>query len=285
MYKETLLKLETEDAETIALWKVTHPEKDNQKHIFLTHGTFSDKRICLGISTYLVDLGYTCWIMEWRNHGASEPTKKKFNFETIALFDFKAAFKYLFEKEKIANLSCITHSGGGICLTMFLTRNQDYISKVNNVTIFACQAFGAALTKRKYLSKIMLKCFTKLTGSMPGRKLGNPHDEAYYTMKQWLDWNLKQNFKGKGDFDYLKNMPVVNVPIFSVCGKGDTSVAPIEGCKAFLDGFKNPTNKLLLCGKDNGFSEDYDHGRIILSKPASLEIWPKVLDWIENNDF
>ena len=125
MYKEILHQLETEDKETEALWKLTHPEKSSHKHIFLTHGTFSDKRICLGIASYFVENGYTCWILEWRNHGASGKTKKRFNFETIGLYDIKAAYGFLFKTEKIAHLNCITHSGGGICLTMFLIKNLE----------------------------------------------------------------------------------------------------------------------------------------------------------------
>lgn len=281
MYKEKLIKIETEDGETIALWKISQTEKGNDKHIFLTHGTFSDKRICLGIASYLVDFGYTCWIMEWRNHGASGEAKKRFNFETIGLYDIKTAYDFLFKEEKITDISCITHSGGGICLTMFLIKNPSYISKTKNIAIFGCQAFGAAMTKRKYLRTLMTKTFAKLMGYMPGKKIGRPHDESYYTMKQWFDWNLQQKFNGKSNFDYLRKMPLVTSPILAICGKADTSVAPIEGCTAFLEGFKNAKNKLLFCGIENGYLEDYDHSRIILSKSAAKELWPVVHAWIE----
>jgi len=72
------------------------------------------------ISEFLVDNGYTCWILEWRNHGESSKVDGPYNFEIIGKEDISAAFEYLFNSEKIENLDCITHSGGGISLTISL---------------------------------------------------------------------------------------------------------------------------------------------------------------------
>jgi predicted alpha/beta hydrolase len=143
MYQEELIKIQTKDLENIALWKVFDDENVNGNNIFLTHGTFSNRKICFGIAAYFASKGYTCWIMEWRNHGESSKTKQKFNLETVALFDIKAVFEYLFEELKIDRIDCITHSGGGICLTMYLIKNVTFISKINSISMFGCQAFGA----------------------------------------------------------------------------------------------------------------------------------------------
>lgn len=100
-------------------------------------------------------------------------------------------------------------------------------------------------------------------------------------MKQWFNWNLSQKFLGKGDFDYQKEMPKINFPILSICGEGDTFIAPVQGCQKFLDAFQNPQNQLLFCGKSTGYLENYSHDRILHSSSARKEIWPKVLEWIE----
>lgn len=280
MIQETLTILPTEDNEQIALWEIKNPQAANNKNIFLTHGTFSDKRICLGIAKYLAEKGFVCWIMEWRNHGASGKTTQSFNFETIALWDIKAAFHYLYNGLNIKNLHCITHSGGGICLTMFLIKHPVYIPSINSISFFGCQAFGAAVNRQKYWGITVNKWVTKLIGFIPGKLNGRPHNENYHTMKQWFDWNLQRNFKGKDNFDYLPKMPLVNCRILSICGAGDTAIAPIEGCQTFLDAFKKEHNQLLYGALKHGFLEDYDHGRIMLSKGAAQEIWPVVLEWI-----
>ena len=89
-----------------------------------------------------------------------------------------------------------------------------------------------------------------LTGGIPARKTGSPHDEDYFMMKQWFDWNLSKKFVGKNDFDYQPQMPKITIPILSIAAKGDTFIAPKAGCEQFLNAFKNPKNKLLFCSDD-----------------------------------
>ena len=281
MINNELITLKTKDNEYIALWKVFPEKKELNKHIFLTHGTFSNKNICMGIAKYFSESGYTCWIMEWRNHGNSSQTQKDFDFETIALFDLKTVFEYLFNISGISKIDCITHSGGGICLSMFLIKNPVYLSKLNRITMFSCQAFGAAFSRKNYYKILYSKIFSRILGFVPGKIIGlGPHNESYNTMKQWFNWNLNKNFKGTDDYNYLSEMTTIKIPILSICSKGDTMIAPKEGCIDFLNAFDNSANELLFCSKENGFKENYDHSRIILSKNSSNEIWPRVLEWI-----
>lgn len=280
MIKEELIALETEDHVKIALWKIY--TVTSSKNIFLTHGTFSDKKIVLGIAEYFANLGYTCWIMEWRNHGNSSKTTQKFNFETISSFEIKTTFNYLINTLQLKGIHCITHSGGGIILTMFLIKNKEYITYINSISLFACQAFGAR--KNNYLKLILGKYAAYLYGHLPAKllRLGT-YNETYYTMKQWFDWNINAKFIGGNSFNYLKKMEQINIPILSICGGGDKFIAPIQGCSMYLDGFKNKANKLIVCSKENGFKEDYNHSRVLLSKNASNEIWKLVLSWISHN--
>lgn len=281
MLKETHLLLRTKDHEQVALWKITGEWSDSTKNIFLTHGTFSNRKVCMGIASFLVEKGFTCWVLEWRNHGDSPAVESPFNFETIALYDFLAVFEYLFQTLKIASLDCITHSGGGLCLTMFLINHPQYQAKLNSISLFCCQSFGAATTWNSYLKLSLGKSLTALIGYIPGQKLKlGEHNESYYTMKQWFDWNLSQRFVGAKDKDYQSEMPTITIPILSICAKGDTFIAPVEGCRRFLDAFQNPKNKLLICSKENGCLEDYNHSRILHSSHSKKEIWPEVLAWM-----
>ena len=221
--------------------------------------------------------------MEWRNHGASSFTKTPFNFETVALKDFSIAFKYLFEKEKISQLNCITHSGGGICLSMFLVNFQQYIPKIKRITIFGCQTSGAGVGFFKYYKLLLAKYGTAIIGFIPAAILGMPHNETYQTMKLWFDWNLQQKFFGENIPDYESLLPEITTPILAVYAKGDTFIAPPEGCQRFINAFKNPKNKHLFCSKEDGFLENYNHSRILRSQNAKQEIFPKVLKWMEGN--
>jgi predicted alpha/beta hydrolase len=282
MYKEELIKITTVDLEKIALWKIYNDENINSLNIFLTHGTFSNRKVCIGIAKYFASIGYTCWIMEWRNHGESSKTTKKFNFETIALFDIKSVFEYLFDELKISALDCITHSGGGICLTMCLIKNEKFISKITSISMFGCQSFGACHNLKNTLKILLSKYISLILGYIPSKRIGlGPHNETYYTMKQWYNWNLKRNFKGDYNFNYLCNMKTIKIPILSICGEGDKFISPKEGVLDFINAFKNKKNNFINCSVSKGFTENYNHSRIIYSKNASTEIWPIVRNWIE----
>ena len=220
--------------------------------------------------------------MEWRNHGESAKPKTKFNFETIAQFDIKAVLTYLLEDLKINQLHCITHSGGGICLTMCLLNNEKWVPKISSMTLFSCQSFGACHTFKNRIKIQISKFISSLLGYIPAKiiKLG-PHNESYFTMKQWYNWNLTKNFKGDTGLNYLAVMKNIKIPILSISGEADKFIAPKEGVAAFLNAFENSKNKLIHCSISNGFAENYNHSSVIYSRNASLEIWPLVKDWIE----
>lgn len=266
----------------IALWKL-NSETISDKHIFLTHGTFSNRKICDGIASYLAEKGFTCWIMEWRNHGQSSKTQREFNFETIAKYDIESTFAFLFHKQNLKSINCLTHSGGGIVLTMFLINNPSYNSKIDSITFFGVQAFGAGTGLSNRIKIISSKYLSALLGKVPSKTVGSTeHSESYYTMKQWFNWNLNKNFIGENSFDYLRRMKEINVRILSICAKGDNFIAPKIGCEKFIKAFKKNENKLLFFSKENGNLENYNHSRILKSQSSKKEIWPIVVNWITN---
>ena len=263
----------------IALWKVSDVREDI-RHVFLTHGTFSNRKVCMGMAEYLAKNGFTCWVMEWRNHGESDPYRDNFTFETVAKEEFEIVFEYLFNNLNVKSLDCVTHSGGGLCLTMFLANNPVYISKLKTATFFGAQTTGAAVGTKNYLRVALCQCLSWMTGYVPANWFGSPHNESHHFMKLWYHWSLKKEFVGEDGKDYTNEMPMIDFPILSINGAGDTIIAPRAGCESFLNDFKNPRNCFLFCSKEDGFKEDYTHSRIIYSRNAHAEIYPKVLDWI-----
>jgi len=327
MMTRTLHLVTTKDDEEIAVWKVVDTAASattteglantgsdvTAQNVFLTHGTFSDKQTCLKIAEHFAGLGHHCYIMEWRGHGDSSQPKESFNFETVATYDYEATFRYFFEELKLNNLHCVTHSGGGVGLTMFLVQNPSYIDKVNSISMFACQAFGATLNSTSYAKILAAKLVTRLIGFIPAKSLNmGPFNESYHTMTQWYDWNLRKNFKSSflnaasfsqgaahadsmnepmhhsknasNDFiDYRQYMPQITTPIYSISAKGDNFISPTRGCQLFFDGFKNSQNVFREYSLSNGNLDDYTHSRIMISRNAATEIWPTVTAWIEKH--
>lgn len=274
--------LALDNQQHVALWNST-PQHPNGEHVLLTHGTFSTKRVCVQLAEYLTGQGYTCWIFEWRNHGDSDVGTPDFDFETIAQEDCRAVLAYLIEERGIQRLHGVTHSGGGICLSLALLAFPAYRQCFDSLTFFACQAFGAAHTPLNYTKILLGKYLTKWLGKTPVSKVGGEQDEYYPLMKQWFDWNLTGNFVGKQGEPYQSLLPAIQTPILSICGEGDTFIAPVEGCRQYLAAFNNPANHLLYCSTANGFAEAYTHSRLLHSRNAQRELYPRVLDWMQRH--
>ncbi len=277
--KEELIFVEAKDQVQIALWK--YYKEENSSNILMIHGTFSDRKVFTLAVNYFVEQGYNCWAMEWRNHGASQRIKSKFDFETVAHFDLKAVVDHLIHKERIRYFHSVTHSGGGICLTMLLCKNPEYQNNIMSATMFACQAFSASLSRKHFARLLVAKALTRLLGYIPGKKLklGN-HNETYHTMKQWFNWNLSKRFAGQFSDDYQQAMKSIDIPVYAVASEADTFIAPSKSCLIFMEQFSNPDNAYHCFSLNHNNLENYGHSRVIYSRNAIKEIFPTVISWI-----
>lgn len=276
----------TNDGQELALWclqsksSVVDPV---EKDILLIHGTFSNHTAFTGITQYLVKNGYRCWILDWRGHGESQDSKKHYDMETVGRYDIRAAFDFL-DEQGVRQLDCITHSGGGISLTIFLTENEHEQKMINSITMFACQAFGCAQRKRNHVKVFLGKQISKTLGYVPGKFAGvKGENESYYMMEQWFNWNLSGRFISREGIDIGRKMSNIRTPVFAISADGDIHIAPPSGCLAFMNTFQNPNNRFIRCGTNSGFSEEFNHSRVLQSRNAAKEIWPLVLDWVGQN--
>lgn len=282
MIKQELIPIKTEDHVQIAVHKIAHIQNRNDEHILLTHGMFSNQKICLGVAKYLASKGFVCWILEWRNHGKSTKTTIPFSLETIAFQDLKATILYLVNELKIPSFHCVTHSGGGLSLAMLLSYETSLQIHIKSMTLVACQAFGAAQSIGQKIYLYMGKLFTFLLGFVPAKQLGlGVHKEHYFMMKPWFDWNLHEHFKSQmHDVDYRTLLPEIKTPIYFICGAGDQFIAPTDGSHLLMNAFKNSKNRLQEFSRKLGHLEDYNHSRILLSRNAAKEVWPTIHQWI-----
>ncbi|MEO0895215.1 MAG: alpha/beta fold hydrolase [Bacteroidota bacterium] len=280
MLQEEKILLSAPNNIQIALWNIKADTSLPQKHVFLTHGTFSNRKVCMGMADFLCQKGYNCWILEWRNHGESSKTED-FSFEQLANEDFKLAFDYLFQQEGIKYLDCITHSGGGILLTLYFIFHKEYIDQIKSITTFACQSYGAANNLSSYLKVLSGHVLGGILGKLPSRYVGGVHDEPHVFMKQWNRWNMSGRFTGDKGRDYTADMNKIHVPVLAIAGGGDTFIAPENGCRKYWENFPHPANQFWLCSKENGFRENYSHSRVMHSRNAAEEIYPKVFEWLE----
>ena len=116
---------------------------------------------------------------------------------------------------------------------------------------------------------------------VPGKafKLG-PENEFATVMDQWFDWNLKSSWCGDDGFDYLAALPNLSLDTLMMAAAKDSFIAPERGCRRIFDALSSSDKTFALCSKDQGFAEDYTHARIISSRSAATDIWPRIADWL-----
>ncbi len=251
--------------------------------IILTHGTFSNHRSCRGLAEHLAKQGFDCWILDMQGHGVSDKPKMEPDFETMALQDTAAVLAFIHNLYPNKKPSWIGHSGGGLSILMYLARHPEANEKIANIVCLASQATDAGLSNINRLKIHIASLFTFILGFAPGKlaKLG-PENEFAAVMQQWFGWSLSGQWRGSDDFDYLTALESISIPSLNLAAAGDHFIAPASGCLKLHQAISSKDKTFLLCGRGEGFYENYTHARIISSRNASREIWTFISNWMKS---
>ena len=267
----------TADGVRLSLYQIGDP---GGVPVILSHGTFSNHRTCAGLANFLAKKGYSCWIFDWRGHGASDRAVPPHTFDDIALLDVPAII------DTVTNRSSdpvfwVGHSGGALILLMWMARFPHLAARhIKGLIMLASQATGAATSIRNRTMIFAIDWFLRWRARAPGHWLDlGPEPESALLIRQWCRWNLTQSFSGQDGFDYQRAISRSELPILAFAGAGDGFVAPACACHAFASSFSTDV-EFHFCSKQQGFREDYTHNRLILSRNASVEIWPLVTRWL-----
>jgi oxygen-independent coproporphyrinogen-3 oxidase len=274
-----LIPVQAPDGVQLVLCKVS----DNDgPAVILTHGTFSNHRSCLALAQKLAGDGFAPWIFDWRGHGRSQAPATPATLDDVANYDIPAVLHAVTTLQKQDKVFFLGHSGGGLAISMWMARNPDQAKQqIHGVVLMAAQATCAAQTRKSRALISLIDIFLKVTRSAPGHLLNiGPEPESFALMRQWCQWNLTQKFTGRDGFDYLQHLQAVTVPVLALSGAGDRFIAPSSGCLELAESFGGQHVRFQQCGRASGYSEDYTHDRLILSRSASTQIWPMVSEWL-----
>lgn len=250
--------------------------------VLLTHGTFSNGNVCTRLAAYLATYGFPCWVLELRGHGASGGHDRPAIFEDFGCLDVPAAVDVVRERAQTERLFFVGHSGGGLAFFMHLARHPGMAARMPGIVTLASQATGAGLGWHGLTTISMIAAANNL-GSRVRRRLLRlgPEPEFRGVLNQWFAWNLRRQWRGRDGIDYLAALRAITTPALCFAGAGDYQIAPVEGCRRLFDALGSTDKELVVCGSAQGFAEDYDHTRIVASRGARQEIWPRILAWLQ----
>ncbi len=275
------------DGTPLGWWRVAKEAamRPQAMHLLLTHGTFSDRRVCMTMARAWAEQGHIAWVLEWRGHGHSAKPPQIYDMETVAEQDVMAALQALSRHVPAGRLCAATHSGGGLALTMALLRQPRYQSLFHRMALFACQACDAGGSPWRHARLRLAAWLTRWHGRIPARLLRlGIHDESHAMMAPWFRWNLDGAFLGHDGFDYAAHQSSMHIPVMAIAGAADHFIAPPHACQRHWERYgAHPDSRWLLCGTGTGFSRDHGHASVMHSSAAQSEVMPRVMAWLLEN--
>ena len=269
--------LTTPDGTRIALHRVGNP---NDPKVLLVPGTFSNHSFWLGtrgvgFARTLSDAGYAADVIDPRGHGLSDRPKRgqKWDIDAWARQDVPTALRAIASRENPAFI--IGHSAGGAVTLAALAADPALRELIRAVVTIGTpvpwlqpwRGAGAWLIK---MTSLALRRFpAKLL------RLG-PEDELPHVMSQWMNWNIRGHWTGDDGTDYSAGLAQLSMPFLMIAAQNDKFFAPPYACRGLFD---------MIGASDKRFRvfDGYDHVSIIASKRAATEVWPFMLDFLNEH--
>ncbi|OGU00198.1 MAG: hypothetical protein A2085_00750 [Gemmatimonadetes bacterium GWC2_71_10] len=288
MTGDAAARVRTADAVELALFR-TRPERAaRDTALLLVHGTFSNRNFFSGtgergLAGMLAARGYDAWVAELRGHGRSGHLARgrDWRFEDWIRYDAPALVRGVLEHSGAARLVWIGHSAGGIIGLAHAGLGVPTSSRVSGIVVASAPApVGLTPPQRALAATGWL--IARAVGRFPARFFGiGPEDEHVGVFGQWMQWNLRGEWHGTDGTDYFASLARVVVPVLALAGGGDHLVAPPRACEQLLAACGSSDRTFRVCGRATGFSENFDHNRVLVSRGARAEVWPLIADWLE----
>jgi len=100
---------------------------------------------------------------------------------------------------------------------------------------------------------------------------------------QFAGYILEGEFKSSAGRSWQNDLTEVEHPVFCLAGSKDFFARP-EGIGWVYEKLGSPDKKLRIFGKAYGDSTEYGHGDLVLGLAAPAEVYPEILQWLEQWD-
>lgn len=274
------------DGVEVALHRVRGERPAAGPPLLLVPGTFSTRLFWLGAKAQgfgvaLARAGFDPWVLEPRGHGASDRPPSWTIDEWIRL-DAPAAVERVLQETGGAGVVWVGHSAGGVVGAAFAGSDDPLAAHLSALVLLGAPGPGGLRGVRRLGARALMLGAAVAPGiRWPGRRIGlGPETEPGHLIRDWMRWNVSGRWRSESGYDYLAGLSSVRVPLLGIAGAGDTLLAPPAAVRDLLQRFGSADRTLIVAGRRQGFSIDYDHPGLVIGRPAREEIWPRIVDWL-----
>jgi len=254
--------------------------------VILLHGGFANRRCWYsagghGLGAWLARAGFDVWLAEMRGHGLSPRNQRYRNncMSDYARHDLPAIAAFVREQTAQAP-HWVGHSLGGTTLAAALGGGYLGAGEAASAALFGTQIsriyWPLKVPPVEWGSRLLLKGFHHISGARFKR---GPEDEPIGLALESLRWHRLFGRFGDAERDWWAGMADVQVPLLAVSAAGDQQ-DPTWACRKLYEQFIAAPRHFLLLGKEQGFSSDFGHVEMLVSKEAQGEVWPLVEHWL-----
>ncbi len=263
---------------------------------------------------YLCEKGYDCWTVDLRGCRSSEApferTRDEVQMEDFFREDIPAVIAHILKVTNYAKVHWVGHSMGGMLLYAYaLHTGADDIA--SGTTLGSPLDFSdAAGDVPTWLLVVAEKCpgvaGNFIRGIVPIVKtlrlgssvfpinhknlpnaitaghfinmLENPLPALMRQVRHWI--KTREYTLLDGRLDIAERIVDHPVPLLAFFAARDPFIN-VERARKWFDEIKTDDKKMVVCAREHGFSEDYNHCDLAFSKEAAKEIFAPVVQWMQ----
>ncbi len=256
--------------------------------VVLVHGNYARRNFWvspkgLGLAPFLARRGFDAWVVELRGHGLS-PKGERFSritAEDHVRHDLPCVQQHVWRATNRPAM-WIGHSAGGVYVLSALAAAWLDRSRVRGVATFGSQLRDGERYLRSAAARGAIALALRTLGHLPAPRLGlGPEIEPAEEIIEIMRWKGGPGrWRARDGRSYADGLASLDLPLVSFAGAGDTQDPP-GGCRALLDLAGGTDKTFVELGRAGGFTRDFGHVDMLVSKEAANEVWPLVASWLE----
>jgi len=265
---------------------------------------------------YLVERGYDCWTVDLRGCRSSvapfERTRNDVTTDDFLNDDIPTALRFIQQETGYARVHYVGHSMGGMLLYAY-TQKYGGDAIASGVTLAAPLGFEGLSARRSSLL-IKLAClYPPLSGAVIRglvpffsalrlstrlfptnmrnvartinsshffRMLEDPLPGVLKDFSRWVHfpgWRMDQ-----GNLNVLDGLKDLDFPLFALYAPLDPLI-PLAKATEFFDALPSADKRMLVCSKEKGFKNDYNHCDIAFAHDGAREVYGPIARWLETH--